>query len=208
MVLCAHPDDQIIGAGGTIAKYVQENKKVVVVIFSYGESSHPWLQKRVTRKMRKEESEKSLEIVGCTKSLYLGLEEGRFPEAFKKGKIEIQIRKLIKNYNIKKIITHSIDDPHPDHAAVVKFALKLTSRMKKMEVFTFNVWNPFNLRKTREPKMYVDISGTFDKKLAALKEFRSQRHVVAILFGGMFIMDMMNGLKSKTKYAEAFLKIK
>jgi LmbE family N-acetylglucosaminyl deacetylase len=180
----------------------------VVVVASYGESSHPWLQKRITRKMRKQESEKSLEIVGSYKNVYLGIEEGRFNEAFANPKVESQLKELIIKYNVKKIFTHSIDDFHPDHAAISKFVLKLTARMKTVEVFTFNVWNPFNVRKTREPKMYVDITGTFDRKLAALKEFKSQRHVVATLFGGMFVSSMMNGLKSRTRYAEAFLKLK
>ena len=41
MVFAAHPDDEVIGAGGTIAKYAREGRQVVSVIFSYGEGSDP-----------------------------------------------------------------------------------------------------------------------------------------------------------------------
>ncbi|MFA4887817.1 MAG: PIG-L family deacetylase, partial [Candidatus Nanoarchaeia archaeon] len=36
LVFAAHPDDEIIGVGGTIAKYAQEGKDVIVTIFSDG----------------------------------------------------------------------------------------------------------------------------------------------------------------------------
>ncbi|MEK6845367.1 MAG: PIG-L family deacetylase, partial [Nanoarchaeota archaeon] len=39
VVFGAHSDDFVIGAGGTIAKYQQEGKKILAVVFSYGESS-------------------------------------------------------------------------------------------------------------------------------------------------------------------------
>ena len=47
LVVCAHPDDNILGAGGTIAKYSSEGKKVITVIASYGESGNPWLKENV-----------------------------------------------------------------------------------------------------------------------------------------------------------------
>ena len=37
LFLCAHNDDQLIGAGGTIAKYAKEGKKIVTIVFSFGE---------------------------------------------------------------------------------------------------------------------------------------------------------------------------
>ena len=64
MIICAHPDDEIFGAGGTIAKYAAEGIEVITVIFSYGESSHPWLRKRFKVEVRKTESLKAGKAVG------------------------------------------------------------------------------------------------------------------------------------------------
>ncbi len=63
LVVCAHNDDQLFGAGGTLAKYVKEGKRVVVVIFSYGELSHPWLKKDSIQKTRLDECEESDKII-------------------------------------------------------------------------------------------------------------------------------------------------
>ena len=64
VVLCAHPDDEIIGVGGTIARYSKEGKKIHILVFSYGEKSHPWMQEGVQRHTREKESRKASSMVG------------------------------------------------------------------------------------------------------------------------------------------------
>jgi len=59
IVICSHSDDHIIGAGGTIANYVEEGKRVLAIVLSYGEKSHPWLKERFTRKFRAEEAQQA-----------------------------------------------------------------------------------------------------------------------------------------------------
>ena len=49
LLICAHPDDEILGAGGTIAKYAQEGKEVVADIKQWGcgqESMADWAQQK------------------------------------------------------------------------------------------------------------------------------------------------------------------
>ncbi len=210
LILCAHPDDHIIGAGGTIAKLSAEGKKVIVVIFSYGESGNPWFKETVVRRQRKAETIKAAEHTGEYKDIILGFKEGKFREELNKDKIKEQIKKIIKTYKIKKIFTHSIDDPLPDHRAVVNFTLKLTENMKTINIYSFNVWNPLIIRKTNSPKMYVDISKTFSNKIEALRLQKSQSHVPVVRMGifAYWITAILAGLRAKTKYAEVFLKIK
>ena len=63
LILCAHPDDQIIGVGGTIAKYVKEGKSVRVVEFSSGQKSISWLKEEVMKQRRKKESMRQINII-------------------------------------------------------------------------------------------------------------------------------------------------
>jgi len=58
LFLCAHNDDQIVGAGGTIAKYAKEGRKIVTIIFSFGETSMPYLQEKISRRTRVLESKR------------------------------------------------------------------------------------------------------------------------------------------------------
>ena len=64
LFLCAHNDDQLLGAGGTIAKYTKEGKKIITVIFSFGEMSNPLEQDIVTRRTRVIESKRVSTILG------------------------------------------------------------------------------------------------------------------------------------------------
>ena len=206
LVIGAHPDDHTIGLGGTLAKYTKEGKRAFVVIASYGEGSHAWLKPHVTRQFRKQEAEKSSDIVGVEQTIFLGLKEGKVAtEIFKHEKT---IKDLIKKYNIKKIFTHSLEDPHPDHSGLARFCLEITKRTKVMEIYSFNIWNPFNFKQSNTPKMYVDITNTYKTKMDSLKVFKSQKITMIFLLGGVIWSSFYNGLKNHTRYAEAFTKIK
>ena len=206
LVVCAHPDDHILGPGGTLSKYTDEGKKAIVIIASYGEGSHLWLKPQVTRKFRKAEAEKSSKMVGVKQTTILGLQEGKVTEDIDKH--EKFIKEIIKKNKIRKIFTHSLEDPHPDHSGVARFCLRITKRTKTIEVYTFDIWNPFNFKQSNAPKMYVDITNTFKKKMQALKIFKSQRLTMIFLLGGVIWSAIFNGMKNHTKFSEVFIKIK
>ena len=83
IVFSAHSDDFVIGAGGTIANYTHKNNKVLAIVFSYGELSHPWLKQRVVQKMRSKETQEASKVLKC-KSIFYDLREGKFAEDIKK----------------------------------------------------------------------------------------------------------------------------
>ncbi len=210
LFLCAHNDDQLIGAGGTIAKYAKEGKKVVSVIFSFGESSNPLEQDIHTRKTRVKESKQAQKLLGEDELYYLGLTEMKFNTQIKEKNIHDKIENIIKRIKPSKIFTHSIDDPHPDHKAVYNFTLKLIDELEyKGEVYSFNVWNYFlNIRRRDSPKLVVDISDTFKKKVEAFKKHRSQWVTKLTHVFNIYYQAYVYGLNNHVKYAEVFYKVK
>ena len=114
IVFGAHSDDFVLGAGGTIAKYTNEGKRVITIVFSFGESSHPWLKETVIQKMRSKEALEASKILNCQTYVY-DLKEFNFLEEYKIKKVDQVILKLISKYKPNKIFTHSNEDPHPDH---------------------------------------------------------------------------------------------
>ena len=64
IVFCAHSDDEVLAAGGTIAKYTKEGKEVIIVIFSYGEASNPIVQDQVIINERIKEADKIGDFLG------------------------------------------------------------------------------------------------------------------------------------------------
>lgn len=207
ILFSAHTDDYALGAGGTVKKYAKEGKKVIAVIFSYGESSHPWLKHDIVQKMRSKEALEAGKLLGC-ETIFLNLKEFHFYGSYKNKNPQKELIKLINKEKPAKIFTHSSEDPHPDHRGVYKITMDLYKKIKpKPELYVFSIWNPVSF-KTSYPALYVDVSKTFSLKLKALKTFRSQKvHIAYPLFLLLF-RAIREGFKIRKKFAEKFLRIK
>ncbi len=209
LVFCAHNDDHVIGAGGTLARYAKEGIEVITVIFSYGESTHPWLRQEEAIKMRVGESHKADIIIGGGKLYYLGLKEGKFPEGIRQKKRKAKIRRLINIIRPVKIFTHSLDDPHPDHRAVYNVVTEIMDRLKyKCDLYSFDIWNPLNIRHRDRPKLVVDVTKTFGLKIKAIKRHESQWLALLTMLPATYIRGLLNGLDKGVKYAEVFVKLR
>jgi LmbE family N-acetylglucosaminyl deacetylase len=208
LVFCAHNDDQIVGAGGTLAKYAEEGKEVYTAIFSYGEQSHPHLKENVTNALRLRESMKSDRILGGKGIYYFGLTEGRFEKEIAAKKVKEAIARLIGKKKPAKIFTHCIDDPHPDHKAVSRIMLSVLEETGfKGDAYSFDVWNPVRVRERNKPKLVVDIGKTFRKKVRAFRAHKSQKIAMISLMWGIYTRAIINGMNHHCRYAEVFYKI-
>ncbi|MBW2991033.1 PIG-L family deacetylase [Candidatus Woesearchaeota archaeon] len=218
LVICAHSDDQIIGAGGAVAKYAKEGFDVHTIIMSFGESVKPHVRREIVAKTRVKEAQRANKIIGGKGVTFLGLKEIRFEKDFEKRDIEKNLKKIIRKIKPAKIFTHSSDDVHPDHRATFKIVLNLYKEMNlRADVYTFDVWNLFNIKKRDNPKLVVDTTSTFKTKMKALKSFKSQIDLATFynyfvlnnfLFFTIHIKDLLNGIKHNTKYAEVFYKVR
>jgi N-acetylglucosamine malate deacetylase 1 len=209
IVLCAHSDDQVLFIGGTMAKYANEGRDVYCVVFSYGEKSHPWLQKREAAKMRVEESFEAGKILGMKETFFLGVEEGKFKEQISERKVYERLENMFKKYKPERIFIHSSDDPHPDHNVLHKFMMDFIKRVEyEGHVFSFDVWNPVNLKKRNLPKVIVDVSGTFKTKMEALQCFKSQWLAMIALKWKVYWNAITTGRSEGYKYAEVFYKVR
>ena len=130
LVFCSHSDDQILGPGGTLAKYSKEGNFIYTIILSYGEASLAWLKPEIAIQTRVKEAKKADKIIGGKGVYFLGLKEGRFIEEIKEKNLAKQIEKIIKEKKPDKIFTHSSEDPHPDHRAANKILLDILDKIK------------------------------------------------------------------------------
>ncbi len=212
MIVCAHSDDQILGAGGTMAKYAKEGKDIFTVIFSYGAVTHPWKKEKLSTGTRVKESQKADKIIGGSGVIFFGLNDGKFIVESHEKDIINRLIELIKKHKPKKIFTHNIDDPHPDHRDVRKILLDVLFEMNYIcDLYAFQVYTPFKLKRRNVPKLVVDISDTFKLKIQALKAFKSQVNFYAFInwipIVSTFMRDFFNGLNNNHKFAEIFYKI-
>ena len=208
LCLCAHNDDQIIGAGGALRKYANRGALIKTIIFSFGQSSHPHLKPKIIVEKRITESLQSDKIIGGSGVAYLDVREGHFREDFKRKKIKKHLLKVIKTLKPSKIFTHSDDDFHPDHKAIFLLVFEMIKKKEiKCPVYTFEIWNIIKLKKKRLPKLVEDISETFQTKIDALKAHKSQKATIISLLWTMYLKAITNGFFYGYKYAEVFYKI-
>jgi LmbE family N-acetylglucosaminyl deacetylase len=209
-VCVAHPDDEVIGCGATIAKYAEEGEEVIVVIFSYGQSKfwyklmHPdslLNEKEIITKRIKETKEAS-EILGVKNIHFLGLTEFKFKKQEEQAKKAIN--EIIKKHKPRIIIYHSVRDAHDDHLFVNKIMKKIISKLSykpRQLRFQVNLWDFFSQEKTC---YLVDVSKTFKKKMKALKKFKSQSKLIKLMLPLIRLKSAFYGKKVGYKHTECF----
>lgn len=208
LVFATHPDDEVIGCGGTIAKFVKEKRKVVIVIFSHGEGSDPLMDPVIVTRRRIKESKRAANILGVKDIIFLGLSDLKFKYDIKEPLTIKKVKDILIKYKPEVILTHTIDDPHPSHRAVSNLIKTLTKELKlKTNMYTFTISAPFKFVQRKNPRLYIDISDTFKIKEKALRIFKSQKKWISIYFIPLIrLKNWFAGFKAGCKYAEMFYK--
>ena len=111
VVIGAHPDDETIGAGGTIAKHVDNGDNVFIILFSEG---HKPIQPKL-----KEQAYKMLKVFGINKNnlFWLNCKSGQF-DLESKLKVNSKLVDIISKIKPKVVYTHFFGDTHQDHRFV------------------------------------------------------------------------------------------
>ena len=177
LAIGAHPDDVELGCSGTLAKEISTGKKVGIIDLTRGE-----LGTRGNVEIRENEAISAAKILGVSFRENLNLKDGFF-----KNDTDHQLKliQVIRKYRPKLILCNAIDDRHIDHPKAAKLVLDscFLSGLKKIKTnldgVEQNPWRPINIFhyiqwKNLEPDFVVDISDFFNKKISAVKAFKSQ----------------------------------
>ena len=185
LVIAAHPDDEILGCGGTAAKYVSKGDEVNFLIIAEGATSRKDKRKRDDCKKELNnlfnEANNAASILGVNSIKLLDFPDNRL------DCIDlIEIVKIIEDYinlfqpNI--IYTHHYGDINIDHE-IINRAVLTAARPKPgncvKKIFTFEVlssteWNPRSINTQFSPNWYEDISGFLSKKLDSARAYKSE----------------------------------
>lgn len=207
LVFAAHPDDEVLGCGGTLAKYTRKGRRIVVIIFSHGEGSDPIKDPKIVTERRIKESRRAASVLGINEILFLGLSESNFVKHLSKPDAITKVKDILRKYKPGVIFTHTIDDPHPAHRAVTSLVKKLSEKIKpKPQIYTYAISSPFRLFQRELPRLYIDISKTMKLKEKALRMFKSQRTWLIYYRTLILLKNWLAGFKSGCKYAEVFYK--
>lgn len=214
VVFAAHNDDHALGMGGTIAKHYRRGDSVTTFIGSFGELSHPHLKPEVIRKQRVKEAQRADRALGGDgRVVFLGLREFKFEQDFYRKGFAKTLAKRLRELHPDKIYMPGPNDTHPDHKALGALVLDLVEdNHLKADVFAYNVYPRF--RQLNAPRLVVDVSDTYKKKLEALAAFRSQINLFSYLITNNIVFlyalakNGFAGFLKGVRFAETFRKVK
>ena len=179
LAIGVHPDDVELGCAGIILSEIAAGKKVAVVDLTQGE-----LGTRGTAKTRKEEAAAATKVLGIQYRENLKLADG----FFENNKInQLKVISVIRKYKPEIIICNAPEDRHPDHgrsSELVSDAAFLSGLRK------IKTTNGGKLQKEHRPTyvfQYIqdryltpdfvyDITNVFEKKIEAVKAYKTQFH--------------------------------
>lgn len=177
LVFAAHPDDAELSCSGTIYSHILQGKKVGIIDLTLGE-----LGTRGTAEIRAQEAAASAKILKLAVRENLHFRDGFFQndEAH-----QLEVVKAIRKYEPSIILANAITDRHPDHGRAAQLVTDacFLSGLKQVKTFLDHEaqlpWRPKAVYHYIQsifikPDFVVDISETWETKLAAIRAFKSQ----------------------------------
>jgi len=209
LVLSPHPDDETLGCGGTIAKYSAAKERVIVVVFSSGEQSHPLHKEHLITKTRKAEAEEAHKILGVTESVFLMLQDTNLRDEIVQKEVIPQLGKLIKKEKPSKIFIPAIDDLLPDHRAVAHALLQVYTQYElDCDVYTYSIWNPLSIIKRSQPRLVVNTTEYQKQKIEAIKTYKSQWVAMYQVAPIALLKNFFSGMRYGHRWCEVFIQVK
>lgn len=175
LAIGAHPDDEVLGVGGTLAKHAAANHDVHVLIVTEGTTAQYDDESVIAAKRE----------AACRCARKLGVTDVRFgelPDMRLDSVDHIQVNEIIEeavaDLNPDVVYTHSAQEVNKDHIAVHESTLVATrpptnvSRVYAYEAPSSTEWTVGEHRFA--PSVYVDITDQLDKKVAAFQEYETE----------------------------------
>lgn len=178
LVIAPHPDDEVLGCGGTIARCVHEGRSVVVAIVTRGTPLFPAAQVKRVRA----EARKAAEVLGVRDLIFMDLPVTTL-HLIPRHQLNAAFSQLIADTTPAEVLLPFNGDRHEDHRQVFDAAMVAmrpdgrrhrVERICCYETVSETHWAAPGLEPTFEANRYVDISGTLGAKLEAMRCYASQ----------------------------------
>jgi len=182
LVIVAHPDDEILGCGGTVARLIKEGFEAYTLILGEGITSRDDIRDRKKREgeisILKNQIKKANDIIGVKKIFTFDFPDNRF-DTVPLIDIVKTIEKVKNEIKPDVIFTHYERDLNIDHQITYKAVLTATRPMvgeTVKEIYSFEIpssteWNyPLSF----SPNVFFDISETLKIKQKAMNEYKSE----------------------------------
>lgn len=210
LIIAPHPDDEIIGVGGTIAKRAKAGDEVYVCIVTKGKS--PLFNSDFIEQGRRE-CRKADAKLGVKETIFLD-----FPavmlETIPRYELNGKVAEVVQNIKPEEVYIPHRGDMQIDHQMVVDAAMVAVrprgddypKRVYAYETLSETGWNIPNVTNEFIPTVYENITDTYDVKMEAMSVFKSQLapFPAARSVGAIEALAKFRGATVSVEAAEAF----
>ena len=190
LVVTAHPDDVDFGAAGTVARFVDAGIEVSYCICTDGDAGgfDPAVPREEIPGIRRAEQTAAAKVLGVTDISWLGYQDGRLDST---QEVRRDISRVIRRVRPRRVLVPSpeyfwdrLPASHPDHLAAGRAAVSAVypdarnpfAHVELLHGEGLDAWSVRELWLVDppHPDHAVDVTGTFDRKIAALRAHASQ----------------------------------
>ena len=184
LVVAAHPDDEVLGCGGTLAKAVSRGVQVAVMFlgegisarFPIGEYDSPEFLEQTAQ--RQQETERALSILGIQQVRYARRLCTQF-DTYPLLSIVKEIEEELETFRPTMLFTHNPSEVNIDHRITfeaVEVACRPTRDCVPQSIYTFEIVcsGGWKFLPTFRPNVFVDVNEFWEKKMEAWHAYQGE----------------------------------
>ena len=208
LIFVAHPDDEVLGCGATIAKHIDNSDMVQIVFLSDGFSS------RNDDENRDSNAQKASKVLACQNPIFLNYPDNQL-NTVPLLDIVKKIETIVSDFQPNIIYTHYFGDLNIDHQITHKAVITACRPQPNFcvkEIYSFEVlsathWQSPSMSNAFNPNYFVDVSDFIKQKIKALQcydnEMRDYPH--ARSYEAVASLSSFRGSSVGVHNAEAFV---
>lgn len=184
LVIAAHPDDEILGVGSTVARHVKKGDTTACLILGEGQTSRFQTRESADLSIIEELHQDTMlaaKEVGYSFVHFADLPDNRFDHVDLLDIVKV-VEKEVKEFQPDIIYTHYAGDLNIDHQLSFRAVLTATRPIHPYtvkEIYTYETlssteWNFSSDIRGFRPNVFHDIEEFFSNKIEAMKHYRSE----------------------------------
>ena len=215
VIISAHPDDETLGAGGTMLKHKEDGDKLYWIITTKMKIKDGFSKKRID--LRNDEIKKVASNYGIKKTFQLDYSTMSLNSEIV-NQIIPEVSDIFKQIEPNIIYCVNRTDAHSDHkytfesimACTKSFRFPSIKQVLLYECISETEFAPAIPERIFQPNYFVDITKHFDKKIEIMKIYKSEidEHPFPRSLKNIEALSIFRGATAGVFYAEAFQLIK
>jgi len=180
LVIAPHPDDEVLGAGGTIARFSAAGSEVTVVCVTRGQP--PRFEAAFVDQVRAE-AKVAHEILGVAETIFLDHPAAEMDQVAH-AEVNQSIGETVKRVDPDMIMLPFAGDIHLDHQLIFLSAMVAARpsraayprRLLAYETLSETNWHAPGVAPGFQPNVFIDIAATLECKIEAMRAYQSQNY--------------------------------